>query len=104
MLPISSTPLPFQRNFTTLSSPGTLPEYSSATVSRFNRIHGRSSDSQGGEDVPQEELFAWRAKLDQALDTFNSVRAAFGETIERELQALSRPALSAAAPPETSEP
>ena len=33
VLPMSSTPLPFQRNFTTLSSPGTLLEYRSATVS-----------------------------------------------------------------------
>ena len=30
---MSSTPLPFQRNFTTLSSPGTPLEYRSATVS-----------------------------------------------------------------------
>lgn len=33
VLPINSTPLPFQRNLTTLSSPGTPPENFSATVS-----------------------------------------------------------------------
>ncbi len=33
MLAISSTPLPFHRNFTTLSRPGTPLEYFSATVS-----------------------------------------------------------------------
>ena len=33
MLPINSTPLPFQRNFTTLASPETSLAYCSATVS-----------------------------------------------------------------------
>ena len=33
VLPMSSTPLPFQRNFTTLSSPAMPLEYRSATVS-----------------------------------------------------------------------
>ena len=33
VLPMSSTPLPFQRNFTMLSSPAMSLEYRSATVS-----------------------------------------------------------------------
>lgn len=57
----------------------------------FNRIYRRSKESPEDNEVSEEELVAWRAQLDNALETFNNVRAALGETIEQELRALSRP-------------